>query len=125
VNFFYSRNRRWLGNPRLVFCLCFIWFFLASAPIVDECFRFKQIDNFKIFVEACACLPLFCVEVILMWKANDMFGVVVEYKMLLVATLVDMIFTGSIEQITALKHSYYKILIEFVSTSYIISFYFL
>jgi len=122
-NFFYSRKRRWLGNRRIVFCLCFLWFFLVSVPIVDEYFRFTQITNLKILVEACACLPLLCVEVILMWKANDIFGVVVEYKMLLVATLVEVIFIASLELIPAIKHSYYKIIIEFVSTSYIICFY--
>jgi len=100
-------------------------FFLASIPIVDEYIRFRQIANLKIFIEACACIPLLCVEVILMWKANDIFGVVVEYKMLLVATLVDVIFISSLELITAIKHSYYKIIIEFVSTTYIICFYFL
>jgi len=95
------------------------------VPIVDEYIRFREIANLKILVETCACIPLLCVEVILMWKANDIFGVVVEYKMLLVATLVEVIFICSLELITAIKHSYYKIIIEFVSTSYIICFYFL
>jgi len=77
VNFFYSRNRRWLGNRRIVFCLCFVWFFLASVPIVGGYFHFIQVTNLML-IEACACLPLFCLEIILMWKANDTFGVVVE-----------------------------------------------
>jgi hypothetical protein len=125
AKFFYTRHRRWFGNPKVVFFVCFLWFCTATIPVLNEYFLSGKVKKVRFIVQYVASFPLLLVEVVLLKKVKNLFGVIVEYKMLLIALVLDLLCSGSLEFIPTLKDSYYKYLIQFMSTTYIICAYFL
>jgi len=112
----YVKKRKNLGNKRKVGLVCFIWAVIQMTPIliidivVDTGENKMQMLRFAL--TAMGVIPLFALMIVLTWNVKNQFGVVLEYKMLLLG----FIFTFGSNFVllsTPLADTYYRLLISF------------
>jgi len=126
--YFYTQNKKLFGNPQIVLFVCGLWLIAAISPVFVIIYRnnggFTR-RNSIIVVGSSSCLPLLVMCIWWLRGVKNRFGVIVEYKIALLTASCYCVLTGILEAVPSLKHSYYKLLIDFELFAIIVCIYLL
>jgi len=113
---YYLRKRKYLQNKKFVAVVCFIWAVILMIPVIviDLIINSGQngLEMIRIILSAVVAIPVFVFMIALTLNVKNKFGVVREYKVLVLA-FASTLGMNFILITTPLADTYYRLLIGF------------
>jgi len=124
----YLRKRKYFGNEKYVGVVCFLWVVIEITPVLIINVIINSGDNgmqmLRLILSSILVVPVFISMIVLTLNVKNKFGVVREYKILLL-TFICTLTIRFLLLATPVADTYYRLLIGFESRTFIALLYYI